>query len=717
MKIVDSSDDTEVSESSSSVTDDELTLPDGVFIVQEIVDHKCYGELRRKKLIDRQNISHDSLFFRVRWKGFPGQDTWEPLQSVKHVDVLKKYAREHNLIHLIPPSSDSSDADSTDSDKSSTEEEKREDSETDNEKRPRKKSTILIDSETDEENDEAVNARGTKRKCQYRDCNDLVKCPRRADFKKTWWFRRNEKKKFDCPKLLTGEMKRDVSCTSTYRDGKKESKEDSGHRAPIRKYIEMTADGFTATTNRTRSVSPIIEKVLRRQQLCDMADHEEFRDDQNFLKSTKISSAIAQSELAFVAKKLEEGCVLRMFWMKIHNYKLHSPLRQIRKAKAHELEFILFKIIKKSKIFEKHYFLLRKYLMEQNSFELLNQLRIMKGWCVSVSENFDAIIFVLFTANENISKFIEVLSSSCSAPEHRRCGIFETLLSCLSLKYRTKLFECINHKTDHRLLDIVVGIGCNGGGFCLLDTLIKYGITISCTRIHPIQECALNGNKEAALHLILNGFEVKRIKELPNNNVDEQACKIVDSINTYLDRLNLNIQCWTIALLKEYTAKFSHNSDAFPISNICLHRIGQIDRNICLIVSSSKSLSTTTFSSKKSLVLVMHSFGLSSAETIMDIGIHQRHLPVQFHKHLQFHFGNQNDEIDLICVLHSDNSCIYWFPHGYNNKIGTRVHVKLSYTPSDYINETNDLVVLQLWNVQIPPALLLTLIEKAEVKE
>lgn len=40
MKIVDSSDDTEISESSSSVTDDELTLPDGVFIVQEIVDHK-----------------------------------------------------------------------------------------------------------------------------------------------------------------------------------------------------------------------------------------------------------------------------------------------------------------------------------------------------------------------------------------------------------------------------------------------------------------------------------------------------------------------------------------------------------------------------------------------------------------------------------------------------------------------------------------------------
>lgn len=46
-----------------------------------------------------------------------------------------------------------------------------------------------------------------------------------------------------------------------------------------------------------------------------MIDDEEFRDDQNFLKGTKISSAIAQCELAFMAKKLEEGCVLRMFWM------------------------------------------------------------------------------------------------------------------------------------------------------------------------------------------------------------------------------------------------------------------------------------------------------------------------------------------------------------------------------------------------------------------
>ncbi|VDO16319.1 unnamed protein product [Brugia timori] len=109
MKILNSSDDEmdkiglelEKSESSSSVTDDELTLPDGVFIVQEIVDHKCYGELRRKKLIDRRNVSYNSSFFRVHWKGFPGQDTWEPLQSIQHVDVFKEYAHKHNLIHLI----------------------------------------------------------------------------------------------------------------------------------------------------------------------------------------------------------------------------------------------------------------------------------------------------------------------------------------------------------------------------------------------------------------------------------------------------------------------------------------------------------------------------------------------------------------------------------------------------------------------------------------
>lgn len=49
MKILDSSDDEtddirlklEISSgSSSSITDDETTLPDGVFIVQEIIDHK-----------------------------------------------------------------------------------------------------------------------------------------------------------------------------------------------------------------------------------------------------------------------------------------------------------------------------------------------------------------------------------------------------------------------------------------------------------------------------------------------------------------------------------------------------------------------------------------------------------------------------------------------------------------------------------------------------
>uniref|UniRef100_A0AAF5RU26 Chromo domain-containing protein n=2 Tax=Wuchereria bancrofti TaxID=6293 RepID=A0AAF5RU26_WUCBA len=719
MKILNSSDnemdeiglELEKSESSSSVTDDELTLPDGVFIVQEIVDHKCYGELRRKKLIDRRNVSYNSSFFRVHWKDFPGQDTWEPLQSIQHVDVFKEYARKHNLIHLIPPISDSSETESTDSnERRKVEEEGERNSETDHGKCPRKKAEILIDSDTEEENDEVVISRRNKRKCQRHEYDDIVKCPRQMSFKKTWWFRSSDKKKkFDYQKLFVREKEHDVSCTSSYQDVEKGARKDSNHmcRRSIRKYIEMTTDGFTATTNRTRSISPVIDKVLRKQQLHGVIDDENFRDDQNFLKGTKISAALAQSELSFVAKKLEEGCVLRMFWMKIHQYNLHSPLRQIRKAKAYELDYTLLRIIRESKNFEKHYFLLRKCLSEQNALEFLKQLRFMNQWCISASENFDEIIFALFTTNENISKFIQMLSNNCCAPKHHRCRIFKILLSCLSLKYRAKLFERLNHETKYKLLDIVIGIGSNGGGFCLLDTLIKYGINISCTKILPIQQCILNGNEEAVLHLILNGFEVRRVKELPNNNLHEQTCKIMDSIETYFDCLNMKIQCWTMALLKEHNMKFTDITDTFPISNICLYRIGQIDRNICLIVSSKELLSATTFSSKKSHILIMHSLSLSSADGIMDIGIHQRHLPVQFHKHLQFHFGNENNEMDLICVCRNNSSCIYWFPHGHNNKIGTQVHVKLSYTPNDYINETNDLVVLQIWDIKIPSALLL----------
>uniref|UniRef100_A0A1I7VG77 Chromo domain-containing protein n=1 Tax=Loa loa TaxID=7209 RepID=A0A1I7VG77_LOALO len=507
MRILESSDDEpdlglelQISETSSSVTDEESTLPDGIFIVQEIIDHKCYGELRRRKLIDRRNVSQNTPFFRVHWKGFPGQDTWEPSQSIQHVDVFKEYAREHNLIHLIPPSSDSSETESVNIDERRMEEvDEGMDSVTDNEKCPREKSKILTDSEVEEESDEIVNSRGIKRKRQRHDYDDIVKCPRRMDYKKTWWFRSSEK-----------------------------SGKNNNHipRRLIRKYIEMTADGFTATTNRTRSVSPIIDKVLRKQQFYGVIDDGNFRDDQNFLKGTKISAAIAQSELAFVAKKLEESCVLRIFWMKIRQYNLQSPLQQIRRAKASELNHILFRIIQESKDFEKHYLLLRKCLIEQNAFEFLKQLRIMKRWCISASENFDEIVFALFTANENISKFVQMLSDNCYAPKHHRCGIFKISLSCLSLEYRAKLFERLNYETKHRLFDIVIEIGCNGGGFCFLDTLIKYGINIGCTKIHHIQQCVLNGNEQAALHLILNGFEVKRIKELPDNNLHEQACKV-----------------------------------------------------------------------------------------------------------------------------------------------------------------------------------------------
>ncbi|KAM3727828.1 Imidazolonepropionase [Dirofilaria immitis] len=652
MKIFDASDDEtddmeiEASETSSSISNDELTLPDGIFIVEKIVNHKSYGELRRKKLIDERKVSYNCPFFRVCWKGFPDQDTWEPFQSIQHVDAFKKYIRKHNLIHLIR---------SISNDKRSKKEEEREDSEVDDVKCPIKKSKIQINSETE------------------------------------------KKKRFGHQKLFTPEKKHNVTYMSNYQNGRKKSKKDNKTTTPksTRKYIEITSNGFTAPTKRTRSVSPTIEKVLRKQQLYDAIDDEEFRDDQSFLKRTKISAAIERSELAFIAKKLEEGCILRMFWIKIRNYNLRSPLRQICQAKACELDNILFKIIKQGKNFEKYYFRLRKCLIERNAIEFLKQLQNMKEWCISNNENFGAIIFALLTENEKISKFVQILSNNCRAPEHHRCRILEISLSCLSLKYRAKLFNRLNCETNHKLLDIVVGIACNGGGFCLLDTLIKYGINIGCIKIHALRQYVLNGNEKAISHLILNGFEVKHIRELRNDNLQEQTCKIINSINIYLDRLDLKIQCWTMELLRKHNTKFTYCSDAFPISNICLHRIGQIDRN----------------------VLVIHSLNLSSAESIMDIGIHEHHSPVQFRKHLQFHFGDHNNEINLICVLRNTNSCIYWFPYRYNDKIDTRVHVKLSYLPSEYMSKENNLIVLQLWNLQITRGLLLKLIEKAELKE
>uniref|UniRef100_A0A915PXZ2 Chromo domain-containing protein n=1 Tax=Setaria digitata TaxID=48799 RepID=A0A915PXZ2_9BILA len=597
----------ETSESSLSVTDDEATLPDGVFIVQKIVDHKCYGELRRKKLIDRRNVPHGSLFFRVHWKGFPGEDTWEPLQTVQHVDVLKKYARKHNLIHLISPSSSKTGIQNTTTDDESTEEEESEN----DEKRPSKKAKILANSESEMESDKILNRKRNRRKCSRTEYN-TIKCSQRLSFKKTWWFRCKEKRNFDYPKLLDHKRKH-LSCTSSYQGAKKlkdrfsrnfqKYKNEIPHRV-IRKYIEMNSDGFIATTNRTRSVSPIIDKVLRKQQLYDVLDEKKFRDDQNFLKATKISTALAQSELAFVAKKLEESCVLRLHWMKIHNYNLRSPLQQIRNAKAYELDNILSRIIQESKNFEKQYFLLRKCLIEQDALEFLTQLQNMKRWCVATSESFDAVVYALFTANENISKFVEMLSSNCFAPKHHICGtdkrtrlhrhffsILEISLSCFSLKYRAKLLERLNRETNDRLMDIVIGTGCSGGGFCILDALIKYGINVDYTEIHPLQQCILDGNEEAVSHLILSGFEMKRLNELPNDNIHEHAFKIMDSMNVYTDRLSLKIQSWTMTLLKEHSTKFTHSTDALPFSNICLHRIGQIDRNICLIISSEKSSS------------------------------------------------------------------------------------------------------------------------------
>ncbi|VDO57532.1 unnamed protein product [Onchocerca flexuosa] len=90
------------------------------------------------------------MHFQVCWKDYPGQDTWEPLKSIQHVEVFKVYARKHNLVHLIPSSNDSSETESIDNDERRKETEEEKDSETDDEKCPKKKSKILIDSESEE---------------------------------------------------------------------------------------------------------------------------------------------------------------------------------------------------------------------------------------------------------------------------------------------------------------------------------------------------------------------------------------------------------------------------------------------------------------------------------------------------------------------------------------------------------------------------------------
>lgn len=49
-------------------------------------------------------------------------------------------------------------------------------------------------------------------------------------------------------------------------------------------------------------------------QIFDVKGGKNFQDDAKFLEGTRISTAIAQVEQAFLEKKLQEGRILRHIW-------------------------------------------------------------------------------------------------------------------------------------------------------------------------------------------------------------------------------------------------------------------------------------------------------------------------------------------------------------------------------------------------------------------
>ena len=56
------------------------------FVVESIIDHK--GNPKYKS----------DMYFLVRWKGYPGEDTWEPWKNVRKNIILHEYIKNHHSL-------------------------------------------------------------------------------------------------------------------------------------------------------------------------------------------------------------------------------------------------------------------------------------------------------------------------------------------------------------------------------------------------------------------------------------------------------------------------------------------------------------------------------------------------------------------------------------------------------------------------------------------
>ncbi|VDM50383.1 unnamed protein product [Toxocara canis] len=163
----------------------------------------------------------------------------------------------------------------------------------------------------------------------------------------------------------------------------------------------------------------------------------------------------------------------------------------------------------------------------------------------------------------------------------------------------------------------------------------------------------------------------------------------------FIDRFNATFNEWTSSVLSK---ELPSDLVASPISAVHPYRIVQLDKRVFIKVVSREALdvqSSTVRASFHQITVRFFVYMFTQKACRFCSSIHVAMISL-------VRLGATCEGVDLGLVARTSHTLVYQFPKCFHLESGTRVHVNLSYSLGDTVDD-DSLLAFGLWVAQTPP--------------
>ncbi|KHN80962.1 hypothetical protein Tcan_06075 [Toxocara canis] len=488
--------------------------------------------------------------------------------------------------------------------------------------------------------------------------------------------------------------------------------------APVcrRKYVGEVEDGFVEYKRRTRSTSPMVDHFVKERMARKYSNGVKMkhaRDDLVFRERTSKVELLTRSELNTVGERFSEGQQTIRSLKELPLKERRNFADRLKNTSTKHLEEVINDATSKSNAMAVCKGRMRQSLNAANLRDFLLLWNYLEKDLLHNGASSDTLDWILnevcMRDANDVSPFGDLLRRSACSSDHNICGLLGHILSHVSPSLRERLLEELRDRNGNAALAQAITIAVSGDGPCVIDVLLRFGANINSGRITALQKCVEGGHREMLVYLLRKGADATRLKCFESTDFfsgggrGQYANPLLWHLVRFIDRFNATFNEWTSSVLSK---ELPSDLVASPISAVHPYRIVQLDKRVFIKVVSREALdvqsSTVRASFHQITILVIHMCQFAHATDIASLCPERRPILVHLPDTIRVRLGATCEGVDLGLVARTSHTLVYQFPKCFHLESGTRVHVNLSYSLGDTVDD-DSLLAFGLWVAQTPP--------------